>query len=706
MSPFRAVFLGMLALLLLTLLPGGATAISYLQLEDRGLFGTVTEVSGDHPRAVAGETDITLDTRLGPVEFTATVATQVRIPGFESASVEDLSVGDPLAVFLSGGTAVSILVKTEQLVGTRHFTGVVTSVMDDGFIGLGNRHGEQITAPGLEDLQAIQIGELVTAVIEQDLTSGGLVVTGLDRASASLERIKAALELAQRSENNPSIGILQQRLIANSTIHLTTLKEVSQRDVPAVAIRTRQELNAVGQAYASALSQYGAGKPMAEATGIVTSIDSLRQRLIIEPHGLDEVEVAITDRTSLWRAPAGLPDTIAENWLSGQSDTRSYAERFGGREIQFAQLDVANRVRGWYDLETASATRILVLPGESLPSRPIDALLSLALQGEANGDVVGVNLNSLPQSLTIQDEVSGITINLLVSSESKIGSIDLPLELSSLPNTSVTASYDPESYSIIELNQLSPADSGAAVHGVVHSFISKVRPGNFLILNVDGQIQVFNHTENTVINRDGRRVSISEVRLGDLVRPTTRYRTWDSADSSAPGREKDLVLLSLKSPAAAPVEGTIRGISDAPGEDTLLTISDNWLELISLLVSEDTQLMKQGQPMEIRDLAVGLQVVTGSYDALSSRALRLVLTAARSVPIKGEITAIDESRSSITVTPLRGAPIGLVIGDGAEAGIILRGTPSPGFNDLQVGQQVRIGFYDPGSLEALRLVVN
>ena len=299
-----------------------------------------------------------------------------------------------------------------------------------------------------------------------------------------------------------------------------------------------------------------------------------------------------------------------------------------------------------------------------------------------------------------------MVINLSVSPDSKLASDDLPLELSSLRDTSVTASCDPESFSIIELNNLTAADSLATVHGVVHSFISKVRPENFLIITLEGELRVFNHTEDTVINRDGRRVSFSEVRLGNLVRPTTRYRVGSGKEASGPGKEQDLVVLSLKAPVSVPVIGTIRGISDAPDRGTLITVSNNSLDLVSLLVTEETQLIMQSQPLGITDLTIGQLVVAGSYNPLSSRADRLVLETPRSHLIKGKITAIDEGQSSITVTPRQGNPIDLFVVELIPGRMILRGNSDARFSDLQVGQEERIGFYDPDSLEVLRLVVN
>ena len=689
---------------MLAFLPGAAAAGGHQQPEARGLFGTITEVRENHPGA--GETSITLDTESGPAEFTAEAATRVRIPGFDSASAANLRTGNPVAVLLSGERAVSILAPTELPVRTRHFTGVVTSVGEDGSIGLRSREGEQITAPALGDLQEIRSGELVTAVIEHDPATGSLAITALDRGSASLERIASALELAQRSNASSNIDALQQRLLGNSTHHLSALQELSQKTGPVLGPRISNELEDARQAYASVLSQAGAGKPRGEVTGILTSVGGPGRRIIVAPQGLHEVEVVITDRTSLWGPPAGLPGDLVENWFREESDTPTYVRRFGGRGIRFDQLEMANRVRVWYELETAFATRVQVLPGASLAGGPADALLSLAIRGEAKGTVTGVSLDSTPPAVIIQDEVSDGEVRLSVAPDSIIAGDTGPVQLSSLPGAVAAASYGPESRAIIELDLLTPVDSEATVHGVVHSFVPKVLPGNFLVLTVEGEIRAFSHTEDTVIKKDGRRVSINEVRLGDLVRPATNYRAASGEGASGLGSRPDLVAVSLRSPPAAPVRGTIRGIADRPGLGTAITLSDNWLELVTLVVTDHTQLSMPGGSVGIPGLAVGQRVLAGFYDPLSSEAVSLVIVGPRSVPIKGEITAIDENLSSITVTPGSGVPVDLFVLESTPARIILEGVPGHSLGDLRVGQQVRIGYYDPNSLEALRLVIN
>ena len=706
MSAARAALLAIFAALIYLFLSGQTATVASQQPEVKGLFGTISNLSRDHPRSVAGETDITFDTTSGPVELTATTATIVRIPGLESASVENLSPGDSVAVLSSGGQAVNILVRTTLPERTRHFTGLVISVDEEGIITLQSPQGDHITALALDDPQGLQPGELVTAVVQQDPPTGGLVITSLDRALDSLARITSALELAERAKATGTLEALRQRLISNSTSHLTVVREASQKAEGSSRGRVRQELETVTGAYADALYRSNAGQPRAEVTGIISSIDLQQQRVTILPKGLQEVEVAITSDTLLWRSPAGLPPGVAENWLKSGTETRFYVREFGGRETRLEQLDIASRVRVWYELDTNSSTRVLVLPGESLGRSSADALLSLAQRGEAAGVITAVDLDAEPPTVSINDEVSGTVLNLTVSPDSTHRDGAVSVGIASLPGALVTANFDPGSFSIIELNTLTLDQSEATVFGVVHSFISKVVPSNFFILTPEGELRAFSHTDDTVIRRDGRPATIGRVRLGDLVRPGTRYRTANEEGGTVLGSGQELVFLSLKSPQSAPVQGTIRGIAAAQDSGTLITLSNNWLELVSLLVTDDAVLTREGKPMALVNLKVGQRIITGSYDPISTDAVSLVVGPPRALPIKGEITAVDETESAITITPRRGDPVRLFVPASYPAPIKLRGTIDPQFSDLQPGQQVRIGFYDPKSMEALKLVVN
>ena len=186
--------------LILAVSAGSVHASASSQSQQSGYFGTVSSLSADHPRAVAGETELRLDTAKGPVEITATPATRVRIPGLVEASLDEISIGDSVAVLAFGGQAISIQVKPAQPVRARHFTGIVTAVEEDGPLSIRDGQGRTISAPALTDVSDLHPGDLVTAVLEQNLASGSLLITGLDRATENLDRILAALEKAQQSK--------------------------------------------------------------------------------------------------------------------------------------------------------------------------------------------------------------------------------------------------------------------------------------------------------------------------------------------------------------------------------------------------------------------------------------------------------------------------------------------------------------------------
>lgn len=669
-----------------------------LQPESQRLFGTISRISGDHPRAVAGETDIVLSTAAGPADLTATTFTTVRIPGLESASVDSLLEGDQVAVLASQGRIISILVEDTQPFRTAHFTGIVTSTDSEaGIISIRSLQGESITASWLAQPTGLIPGKLVTAVLEQDLASGGLVITGLDTAQASLDRLMSAMEQAQTAGATTEFEDLKQQLISNSARQLTVLKEASERLEPSLQGRALQELASSLESNRAVLARFEAGGPQSDVTGIVTSIDLDRRVITVEDRGSSPVDVSIPADAGFWQAPGGLPAHVAESWLRGEGDIQVYVDEFGGTESRFQRLDLANRVKLRYGLDTHEALKILILPAASLDGGKVAVLLDLAARGAAVGTVTSIEADAQPPRLTIQDEISGRALTLSVSPESELLEGPDDISLSALAGASVDVGYDPNTLSVIELRSLAPGDRRERVHGVVHSFIPKVAPGNFVVLTHDEDLRSFNHTGDTTIIRDGRQVTISQVRIGDLVNPDTRYIAGDG-DS--------LDVLSLKSPQSAPVRGTIRGISKVSGSQTVITITNSWVETANIVVDGGTRLSQQGSQATVDSLAVGRRVLAGGFDPISGLARVLVIGPPQSLPIRGEITAIDPRLSSITVTPGQGEPVQLFISDSPAVKIILPGILDPYFGDLSPGQQVRIGFYDPVTKQALRLVLD
>ena len=139
-------------------------------------------------------------------------------------------------------------------------------------------------------------------------------------------------------------------------------------------------------------------------------------------------------------------------------------------------------------------------------------------------------------------------MELSVASESLLLPGNEPDELDSLLELQVVASFDPDSLSIIKLEELPLASDQSTVSGVVHSFIAKAVPDNFAILTAQAEVEILSHTADTVIHRDGRQVSINEVRVGDLVRPSTRFLVASAAGASSTGHRASLGLSGLDIP--------------------------------------------------------------------------------------------------------------------------------------------------------------
>ena len=599
----------------------GAAAPSVTVQTLEGLFGAVSAISIN-----SEATSITLETDTGPVEITATAATSVRIPGLGTASALDLAVGDSVAVRarVDNGTArlaLDILVRPDQPVRTRHFIGVVTSVNEDGTLGIQDRHGNRIVASWLSDSPDLRPGELVTAALDHDLRAGFLLITGLDRAVASLDRIQAALEQSQQSQAADTLEALRGRLAESAAQHLTILESISHRAAAALQDRIRQERDSAQSAYAAALSRFQAGRPSAQLSGTIDAIDTQRRLVTIVSQDLGARQVLFAEDTSI---------------------------RFQGQEILFRELDLGNRVIVRYELDDDSAVWVNVLAGEVLRPGLADVLLPMARSGATTGTMDGPAVG--------------------------------------------------------------PGE--AALSGLVHSFIAKVVPNNFSILTLDKEVLIFNHTAETIVRRNGRQVSINEVEVGDLVSPGTRYLTGpgtgyteEAAGGSSPIAGQLLVVLDLKSPGPASIRGTVRGIALSPEGEGEVTIISDRLDAVTLSVTGATQLTREGRAIEVADLALGQRVLSGAYDPISGSAMSLVVEPARSRQVRGEVTAIDEARMTVTITPGRGDPVQLLVLESTPTRIALRGNPNPRFENIEVGDRVRVALYDPDTLEAFRLVI-
>ena len=552
-------------------------------LDRSGVFGTVTSVT---------PSEITLQTGSAPVTLSLDTATTAGIHGWESPSVSNIAQGALVAVMTDGTRAVSVLSVPGRPVRTRHFTGLVVASDTGESLTLRDDSGWQVTATAIDGLDAAPVGELVTAVLEQNLATGSLTVTAFDRALAGAERLYDALALNQdidSPEASANMTALRWRLAEHGVRNLSMLVNGQPYEGRREAIASADEV------YANLFAKHRIGAPSADVTGLVTSIDSGTGQVTVQPTSGPAVMVRISDTT-----PVAL---------------------FGER-VRSGQLDLASRVTVRYTLSGNDASRVSIMAGNTLPGDSSIQLAVSAGRGEVQGTLIDIGAKSA--IITILDRATGQQISLQTAGTTVFRN-GAPTDLDSvMAGTNVFARFDPGSYRLLELDIFAPLRSEELVSGVVHSFIPKVADGNLTIRTPDGRLRRFTHNADTLIRRDGLRVFINDVRLGDLVRPNTRVRPPDTPG----GRAGEIVVLSLKAPEPGLVTGIIRGVSggrDGPGGYARVTVSNIWFDLISLKVGPGTEITQQGRTLAVRELAVGQGVTFGSYDPVTLVAGQLVL---------------------------------------------------------------------------------
>ena len=560
-----------------------------------GLFGTVT---------LATPSELTVRTASGTVSLTIDDSTAVSIHGWKSPSVSNIAHGALVAVMADESHADSVLAVVSRPVRTRHFTGVVTGSNPDGpnnagSLTLRDGSGRQITAittdgsPGRTD--SAPMGEVVTAVLEQDLSTGNLTVTDVDRALDGAERLNIALALngmIDSPEASASMTALRWRLAEHGVRNLSLLVNSQPQQ------GLQDAIDSADDAYTKSFSEHHIGAPSADVTGLVTSIATSigtgTTRLItVKPVSGQPVMVKLSDNT-----PVALL----------------------GERIKSGQLDLASRITVRYAISGNTANRVTVMAGNTLSAGSSAQLAALAGRGEAQG--VLMDVGALESVVTILvDRTTGQQISLLAAGAAiyRNGApavLDITME-----GSNVFARFDPASFRLLELESMANLRDAELVSGVVHSFIPKVADGNLTIRTTDGRLRSFTHRADTSIRRDGLRVSIQDVRLGDLVRPNTRVRLPEGSNEE-PG---EIVTLSLKAPEPGLVTGIIRGVTDGFDGQVRVTVSNIWLDLISLKVNAETAITQEGRTLGVQDLVLGQEIALASYDPVTLMAAIMAL---------------------------------------------------------------------------------
>ncbi|MDA1270877.1 MAG: hypothetical protein O3A93_06425 [Chloroflexi bacterium] len=548
-----------------------------------GVFGTVMESS---------PSEVTLQTASGPVTLNVDSETAVRLHAWESPTVTDIATGSLAAVLADGSQALSVLAVPIRPVITRHFTGIMivpdpmSNPDADETLTLRDGSGSQITANVIAGLEPAAAGGLVTAVLKQDPATGRLTVTGLDGALAAAGRLQEALSLNQvagTTQSSANMTALRWRLAEHGVRNLSLLVNGGETGADLVTSTAAAE-----SVYASLFSGNRIGVPSADITGMVTSLDGGTGQVTVQPE-------------------FGAPVMVK---ISGDTPVALFGER-----VRSGQLDLASRVTVRYALSGNEASRVAVLAGNTLSDDASTQLAFTVERGELQGTLLAVAADA--NIVTILDRASERQISLESAGAVVIRNGTAAKLTQDMEGAGVFVRFDPETYRLLELETMAPLRGEELITGVVHSFVPKVVGGNITIKTKAGRLKSYTHNAATTIRRDGLNVSINEVRTGDLVRPNTRVRTSDGSG--------EISVLSLKRPEPGVVTGIIRGVAREPDGQARVTVSNIWLELVSLRVSPETPITQQGRALTLADLAVGQEMTLGSFDPVTLVAVGLEL---------------------------------------------------------------------------------
>jgi hypothetical protein len=138
-------------------------------------------------------------------------------------------------------------------------------------------------------------------------------------------------------------------------------------------------------------------------------------------------------------------------------------------------------------------------------------------------------------------------------------------------------------------------------------------------------------------------------------------------------------------------------------EEPSLTIQTRVGDSVNLLISKRTIVHKDGDEKALpTDLKVGDVVVTAFYNPETQEARLLVVRSPRAATTRGSVEKVDTEGRTVTIVTREGTAVTLRVTE--ETRIEKDGEPGASLEDLQVNDRVPMAFYDPFTLEAIRIV--
>ena len=264
--------------------------------QQNGIFGRVTSITSPFPDVF----EFTLDTQQGPKRVETTPNTRTIIPGRETASASDISVGDILAVLVRQDpgrqVALSVMVKPNAPVTYTHFMGSVVGASEDQVI-LIDKEGNLVTADLRLAGEKPDPGQVITALLHRDAKTAGLAVLAAESGDIKIERLARAIQQAVEEGARDNQANLEKRLQASATGHLTILQEIHGRVVPELRLAFAQAQVRALRAFSLLLKAAGLGNPTVKLSGVIEQFNPETGSVLVSTDVGPQVELKLAPGT-------------------------------------------------------------------------------------------------------------------------------------------------------------------------------------------------------------------------------------------------------------------------------------------------------------------------------------------------------------------------------------------------------------------------
>ncbi len=561
----------------------------------------------------------------------------LRVPGITQIILDSIR---PQVVVNNWLQAQHIMAKPAAAVFHFHITGVVVQLSPAELTVLdadGNRITLGLTLGGAS---GISPGEAVTVAARHDPKLGTYMAVDIDRVRDSMQRLVETLTLAEQVGDAQNITNLRLRL-ADAVGRVNAALEQAVERAPFV----RQNVQAAIGDLQTILRTFDLYGPVVTVTGVVDLVDAPGGFLGITDNGGNVIDLRIA------------PETVIRD---GDMDINLNQELFG------------RRVKVTYDPNPSSLRthRVELVRDTGLPSHILTQLAVTANEGEAKGTVVELRQTASPQYITLRlDDGSRVPLTVQPGAGYYQG-------LGSFYNSRVAVRYDTYSFELLYIQRDLPMSGETPISGVIRDL--DLKESREIDIAVPGDtVLTLTWVANSQLTRDSLPINPSDINIGDVVRPTSRYLASDVTFLAV--RQLDLI-----SPIAS-IQGPVLGVDANAGRVTVLPENG---QIVTIQVG-DSALMRDGSADILESLQPGERLEFGSfYNPLTSDAWRVAIQPAKAHRVAGTIADLDFDDFIITLAPDGGGDNLTLLVPNKPRIVAVGGDSTASFHSLQVGDRV------------------